>query len=284
MDCPDPLQQWLEMLLLAHKPPPPLSDFVDLIWLCEDYSVPHAKERLLPDGTVELVVNLKEDRVRVYDSRDPQQFHTIPGCVVSGPRSEFFVIDTEGASATVGVHFKPGGAFPFFGMPPSELNNQSVALEDLWGTASRRLRERLLEAESVEAKFRAVELSLLEQLTRPLERHPAVTFALRQFFGFAQQPVSRVVEQVGFSQRRFIQLFNDEVGLTPKLFCRVRRFQRVVRRLALAGEVNWAQMAFDCGYYDQAHFIHDFQAFAGITPSDYLQQRTQHVNHVPMAG
>ena len=91
-----------------------------------------------------------------------------------------------------------------------------------------------------------------------------------------------MVEQVGFSQRRFIQLFSDEVGLTPKLFCRVNRFQRVVRRLATMNEVDWAQVALDCGYYDQAHFIHDFQAFAGITPSAYLQDRTEHLNHVPL--
>src|ERR1700744_4718800 len=112
------------MSLLAYKPPPPLSAFVDVIWFCETYDVPHEKERLMPDGSVELVVNLREDRIRNYDPLHPEQFVTIPGCVVSGPRSEFFVIDTEGASATVGVHFKPGGAFPFLRVPPAELSNQ----------------------------------------------------------------------------------------------------------------------------------------------------------------
>lgn len=271
------------MILVTHKPLPPLSEFVDLMWLCEDYCVSHEKERLLPDGTVELVINLREDRIKIYDAQKPEQFHMIPGCVVSGPRSEFFVIDTDGAAATMGVHFRPGGAFPFLGVPPSKLNNQSVALEYLWGGASNRLRERLLEAQTVDARFRVLESSLLEQLARPLQRHPAVAFALKQFFGFRQQPpISRVVEQVGFSQRRFIQLFCDEVGLTPKLFCRVSRFQGVVRRLAVANQVDWAEVALNCGYYDQAHFIHDFQAFAGITPSAYLEHRTEHLNHVPL--
>lgn len=270
------------MLLIAHKPLPPLAEFVDLLWLCEDYCVSHEKERLLPDGTVELVINLRQDRVKVYDSRRPDQFHVIPGCVVSGPRSEFFVIDTEGAAATMGVHFRPGGAFPFLGMPPNELNNQSVALEHLWGTASNRLRERLLEAQTAEAKFQTLECCLLEQLAKPLQRHPAVVFALNQFFGPRQPPVAHVVEQVGFSQRRFIRLFSDEVGLTPKLFCRVNRFQRVIQRLAATREIDWMDVALDCGYYDQAHFIHDFQAFAGLTPSAYLEHRTEHLNHVPL--
>ena len=271
------------MLYLAHKPSPPLADFVDVFWLYEGYDVPHKRERLLPDGTVELVINLKEDRIRVYESDCAESFHTIPGCVVSGPRSEFFVIDTESEASTIGVHFKPGGAFPFFKFPPADLSNQSVALDCLWGTASARLRDRVLEAVTPAEKFRVMERCLLEELRKPLERHPAVGFALHQFLGRAQAPsVSQVVEQVGFSQRRFIEIFDQQVGLTPKLFCRVSRFQKVIRTAHVHRNINWTQLALDCGYYDQAHFIHDFQAFAGITPSDYLQRRTPHVNHVPM--
>ena len=73
-----------------------------------------------------------------------------------------------------------------------------------------------------------------------------------------------------------------KLGLTPKLFCRVSRFQKVIRTAHAHGDINWTQLALDCGYYDQAHFIHDFQSFAGITPSEYLERRTPHVNHVPM--
>ena len=271
------------MLYLAHKPSPPLSDFVDLFWLYEGYDVPHKRERLLPDGTVELVINLKEDRIRVYDSDQAKQFQTIPGCVVSGPRSEFFVIDTDSEACTIGVHFKAGGAFPFFRFPPAELSNQSVGLDCLWGAASARLRERLLESATPQQKFSVMECCLLEELWKPLERHPAVSFALHQFLQRAQAPsVSQVVGQVGFSQRRFIEIFDNEVGLTPKRFCRVSRFQKVIRTAHAQGELNWTQLALGCGYYDQAHFIHDFQSFAGITPSEYLERRTPHVNHVPM--
>ena len=271
------------MSLFTHKKlAPPLSEFVDLLWLYEGYESSHGNERLLPDGTVELVINLREDCIRVYDSDDLKQFHTVPGCVVSGPRSEFFVIDTAGAASTVGVHFKPGGAFPFFREPPGELNNQTVALECLWGAASARLRERLLLAPTPWQKLFVLEQCLLEQLAKPLEHHPAVTFAVQQFRGVPHGPVAQMADLVGFSQRRFIQLFCGEVGLTPKLFCRVSRFQRVVRTVHPLDRINWAQIALDCGYYDQAHFNHDFQEFAGITPMQYLEQKTPHVNHVPM--
>jgi len=271
------------MLYRAYKPSPPLADFVDSFWFYEGYEVPHERERLLPDGTVELVINLNEDCIRVYDSDDADDFHTIPGCVVSGPRTEFFVIDTQSAAMTVGVHFKPGGAFPFFKTPPAELWNQSVGLDCLWGAASTHLRERLLESPTPEDKFFVLEQCLLERVAKPLERHPAVAFALDRFSRRAPAAtVSSVVGQVGFSQRRFIEMFDNEVGLTPKLFCRVSRFQRIIRTAHALGEINWAHLALDCGYYDQPHFIHDFQSFAGITPSEYLERKTPHVNHVPM--
>lgn len=264
------------------KPSAPLSDFVGVLWLYEGYEVSHEKERLLPDGGVELVVNLAEDLIRVFDPRDPSKFHTVPGCIVSGPRSEFFVIDTAGEASTVGVHFKPGGAFPFFADPPADLQNQSVALECLWGAASARLRERLLEAKP-DRRLRVLETCLLEQLRKPLEHHPVVGFALQQLCGSAHAPsVSRIVDQIGYSQRYFIQTFSNQVGLTPKLFSRVRRFQTVIQTVHRLDAINWTQMALDCGYYDQAHFIHDFQSFAGITPSQYLARKTPHVNHVPM--
>ena len=66
------------------------------------------------------------------------------------------------------------------------------------------------------------------------------------------------------------------------MFDRVSRFQRVVQIAHGTDEIDWADLALDCGYYDQAHFIHEFQAFAGITPSVYLESRTEHLNHVPM--
>jgi AraC-like DNA-binding protein len=271
------------MFFAAHKPSPPLSDFVDVLWLYEGYDVSHDKERLLPDGSVELVINLAEDCIRVYDSHHPEKSYTVPGCIVSGPRSEFFVIDTASEACTIGVHFKPGGAFPFFRVPPAEMANQSVALECLWGAGATRLRERLLSADSPEAKFRVLQLCLLEELSKPLQHHRAVNFALKQLCGVMQAPpVARVVDQVGFSQRRFIQLFTEEVGLTPKLFSRVSRFQKVIQTAHALDDISWTRIALDCGYYDQAHFIHDFQAFAGITPSEYLARKTPHVNHVPM--
>jgi AraC-like DNA-binding protein len=85
--------------------------------------------------------------------------------------------------------------------------------------------------------------------------------------------VGDVVQGIGLSLRRFGELFGSEVGLPPKAFCRIRRFNEVLRRVERCIDVDWADVAASCGYFDQAHFNHDFRAFAGLTPSAYLRDR-----------
>jgi AraC-like DNA-binding protein len=254
------------MLALTYIPRPPLSDFVEMLWLYEDRVTPHAQERLLPTGTSELVIDLREEAI-----------------AFCGVHSKYFVIDSAGPMSVLGVHFKPAGAFPFLGLPAGELQDSVVSLETLWGAKASELGNRIQDAKTPLDKFRALERFLMAQATRPLMRHPAVAFALRQFQGVPQTcMVSDLAEKVGLSLRRFIQVFTEEVGLTPKLYCRIRRFQEVVRLLATGREFEWANVALACGYYDQAHFINDFRDFSGINPTTYLRVRGEHLNHVPL--
>jgi AraC-like DNA-binding protein len=272
------------MSLLTYRPRPPLSDFIELLWLCEDPPPAHARERLLPTGTVELVIHLRAETLGYYDRHNPEQLHSFRGPLVCGPHSEYFVIDTADQDAILGVHFKPGGAFPFLDLPTGQLHNAHAALEALWGAAAIQLRDRLAEASSPARRFRILEDALLAQAGRRPVRHDAIAFALEQFQRVPQPlSVADVSREVDLSGRRFIQLFSEQVGLTPKLFCRVQRFQQVLRSIQGQKCVAWAELALACGYYDQAHFINDFQAFSGLNPTTYLRDRTEHLNHVPLA-
>lgn len=266
-----------------HLPAWPLSDFVALLWLYEGYQQPHKKERLLPDGSMELVINLKEDRIRLYDPHDTDRFQTLRGPLLVGAHSEYFVIDTAEQHTVAGVHFKPGGAFPFLGLPARQFHNVRMPLNDLWGRLADELRSRVLEAATPQARFSVMEQVLLARAAGRFDRHPAVAFALREFRSVPHtRTIAEVTAQIGLSAKRFIEVFSGEVGLTPKLFCRVRRFQRVLRRIGKGRAVEWAAVAADGGYFDQAHFIRDFRAFSGINPSTYVAQRTEHLNHVPL--
>lgn len=267
----------------TYIPQPPLSAFVDMFWLYEGQQQQHARERRLPDGSMELVINLREDTLRVYDRQHHDQFQSFRGGLISGAHSEFIVLDTTCLSSIIGIHFKPGGAFPFLTLPAGELHDEIVSLETLWGTTASDLREQLLEASTPETRFRILEQYLLARAAQPLARHPAVAFALKEFRRVPHlSTISDVTEHIGLSSKRFIQAFSEEVGLTPKLFCRVRRFQEVLRRIEKGQQIKWAEIALTCGYFDQAHCIHDFRAFSGLNPTAYLTHRGEHRNHVPL--
>lgn len=271
------------MVYRTYIPQPPLSEFVDLFWSYEGYNPPHVRERVIPTGTMQLIFNLREDELRVHDRQDHHRFQSFGGSLISGTHPQFVVIDTASQASTVSVHFRPGGAYPFLGLPASELRDADVPLDALWGAKAIELRNRLLEAETPEAKFCVLERTLLAQVARPIAHHPAVAFALKEFQSMPNTPtVKEVSERIGLSQRRFIQLFREEVGLTPKLFCRIRRFQEVVRLIRREQRVDWADVALGCGYFDQSHFIHDFRAFSGVTPTTYLAYRSEHLNHIPL--
>jgi AraC-like DNA-binding protein len=271
-----------------HRPAPPLDAFLRCFWYwkSEPLAAPpsHTRERLLPTGEASLIFNLLDEEMRLYDAGDPQRFQSCGLAGLTGARTRSIAIDTASEDCVVGIQFHPGGTFPFFPMPAGELAHQSLPLEDLWGPAAGEIREQLLAAPSPDAMFALLERTLLAQLVRPLELHPAVRFARAHICRAPQvATVSGVMDRIGLSQRRFIDLFRDQVGLAPKAFCRVRRFQRVLQAVHRRNAVDWAQVALDGGYYDQAHLIHDFQAFSGLTPAAYLDQATEHLNHVPMA-
>jgi AraC-like DNA-binding protein len=271
------------LIYQTYIPAPPLSSFVDLFWFNQGYVPPHAMERILPDGSMSLIINLREDRVRAYNRETHGECGSLRGSLIAGAYSEFSIIDTKCQESTLGVHFRPGGASAFFRLPACELRNQDAGLEEFWGVEAFHLREQLLQAETPAMKFRMMEKYLFEHFEDPSARHSAVRFALREFQLVPHaRTVAEVTNQIGLSPKRFIQRFNDEVGLTPKLFCRVRRFQQVLKMIG-DGRVDWAAVAASCGYFDQAHFIHDFQSFSGLNPTTYVARRGEYYNHVPLA-
>jgi AraC-like DNA-binding protein len=249
-------------------PRPPLSALVEFFWAYEAYGEGHARERVLPGPVSELVVVLGGGR---------------PGAVFCGAQSQSFVIDTSERPALLGVHFKPGGAFPFLRrMPADELHNVRVSLDALWGAHARELHERLEQAPTPGARFRILEAALLARLTGPAARHPAVAHALAAIDRAPTRPIGDITRCIGLSARRFIEVFAAQVGLTPKLYGRVRRFQAVLALVDGAEGIDWTEVALTCGYYDQAHLIHDFRAFSGLSPTAYTRARVRHRGHVPL--
>lgn len=247
----------------TYRPGPPLADFVEYLWALRDAPA-HSTERIVPSGTLELVVNLHEDVLRIYDP-ETSGWRTHSGVVVSGAYRRFFVIDARDHASIVGVHFKPGKALPFLGVPPGELADRHVDLAMLWGRSAVELREQLCAARTSGERFAILESALRPRVVDRRPGHPAVPFALRQL-ARPGVTVGEVAADVQLSRRRLIQVFTTEVGMTPKRLSRVLRFQRASALARSESAADWSALARTCGYFDQSHLIHDVSEFTGTVP------------------
>src|SRR5690242_8484603 len=152
----------IDTIFNLYKPKLPLSKFVDTLWLYEGNASEQTTERILPTGTLELAINLRQNELRFYDAERPETCSRLSGAVVSGASGRGFAPAAE--TFIIGVHFKPGGAFPFLGLPADELADTHVDLETLWGPASAHLRERLRDARTSTERFHLLEEALLSRL------------------------------------------------------------------------------------------------------------------------
>lgn len=269
--------------MFTRAPCARLRAFVKMLWVSKraDAAVLSSnRERVLPTGCMHLVLRVSDHPVRIYSGVDDNNGRALSHAVVGGARAMYYVRDTSPYSSSVGAQFYPGAAELLLGMPAAELADRHTPLEDLWGNQAHTLRAQLMEAGAPERQLAIFESILAARLPRIRAMHPAVAHALQQFA--YMQTVSYVAKTSGYSHRRFIALFQQSVGLTPKLYCRVLRFQQALQRLASEPGVPFAQVALGAGYSDQAHFTRDFREFAGVGPSHYRELKPAQANHIPI--
>jgi methylphosphotriester-DNA--protein-cysteine methyltransferase len=218
---------------------------------------------------MELVIHLADRTLSFFDG--PTR-HTIRSPLLAGPYSKSFLVDPSEMFAVLGVRFQPGAARLFFPVRADELHNLDIALEDLFPSEAARLIDQLSSARGFAAQCRVLERYLTEKLRKAGPLHPAVQHAVHELVHSpGMRAISELQSETDLSHTRFIQLFRENVGLTPKLFCRVRRFRSVLQRIEKGLPVRWADLAADCGYFDQAHLIRDFRVFSGLTPAEFVQ-------------
>jgi AraC-like DNA-binding protein len=272
------------MTILKHFPGPPLSDIVELFWYCgrETARVPGAsREAILPDGCAHLVINLSQDQIGLYENLESHRLATLAGTIFCGPRSSPYAFSRT-ATKVIGVLFRPGGVLRLLSVPTEECQNTQIPMELVVGRNN--LREQLIASATPAAMFILLGQFLLRRLRQHQSLHRAVRYAVHAFEHDAFVSVAGVLDKIGLSERRFSRIFSEQVGLTPKLFQRVRRFQKTMGSLPSHEEVDWPATATANGYYDQAHLINDFRSFSSVTPSVFLDSRVVLRNHLPLRG
>jgi len=261
--------------IVTREPHPALRPFVQSLWYFEGPDLPHAREKVLPDGAMQLLVNLEEDELRWWQGDALDEPRTTAGAAVSGTFERAIVIDTREQRRITGVSFVPGGAPPLLGLPSDEASEAHPALEDVWGR-DRYARERLLEAPTAEAVLATWDALLLHALRGSVD--PRLAFAIEALD--RGDAVRAVAGELGWSGRRLRQRFVAQVGLFPKRFARVRRLQHILQSIARGRFGSFAQLAAAHGFTDQAHLIRDFRDLTLTTPTRYRARDDDGVNHV----
>src|SRR5215469_16654237 len=161
-----------------------------MLWYTQAANVPHHRERVLPGGQVQVILNLARDFL--LDCPEDAAIKRMAPSLVVGARSVYEIVDSSDMAELIGIVFQPGGFAPFASDAVDIFSNQSISLEDVWGVSARELRDLLREADSPQAKFRLMENFLLRCFTVRISGHKLVEFALSRFQ--KDSTVSRVKE------------------------------------------------------------------------------------------
>jgi AraC-like DNA-binding protein len=177
----------------------------------------------------------------------------------------------DGTQLGLQLDLTPLGAFTFSGVPPGELAGTVLDLEDVLGRRGTLLVEQLHEAPGWESRFELLERTILERVEDGRPGSPDVAWAWRRLRDTGGRlPIGELARELRCSRRHLSTRFREQVGLPPKTFARLLRFDRAVGRLREEGAPRLAEIAHECGYSDQAHFNRDFREFAGWTPTELV--------------
>jgi AraC-like DNA-binding protein len=245
-------------------PSPALRRYVECFWILSGTRPAGAPvtERILPDGCIELVLNFAQPFRRWRNQRWEAQ----PRFFLVGQMKEPVLVEPAREAFLIGMRFHPWGARPLLGLPVAELTGTILPLEEVSAKLHRALAARLCDLRSVEDRFAVLEQVFLQHTT--LAADPGVEAAARlALHRHGAVSVAALATAAGTSTRQFERNFRAQVGIGPKSYCRIQRFQRVFNAASKCGAQEWSTIAAACGYYDQSHLIRDFREFAGETPA-----------------
>ncbi|HLO27672.1 MAG TPA: AraC family transcriptional regulator [Anaerolineales bacterium] len=260
------------MTYLIYIPSPPLDAYIDDLYYLDGPAY-YPRQKVLPVASSNLMINLG-DPFDVYEPDRAKPFITCTDSWWVGIWNTYHCVDWPPNVQFFGVHFKPGGPYPFLQFPLSEMNGQVVPLDTLWGCYASEIRERLHAAPTIQAGFALLEQLLLARLREAPYNLDVVQYALAEITQHhGALSIRALSDQIGISQNHLGTQFKRLVGVPPKEVARFYRFAHVLRLMGSTHYNDLTSLAYQSGFYDQSHFSRDFVAFTGHSPSEYVQLR-----------
>lgn len=260
------------MTFTPHALQGTIREYIETIFHFKDFMPDHSIERVVPTGHIFIIFELDGFTRSTYHNESLKPKETFTQVWISGMHKNYISISAHQKSEMFVIQFKPQGAYPFLRIPIDELNEKVVPAEKVFGQEIIDLRKEIIAKKTPLEKFELAESWLNNLFSK--DRVPPTEF-LQVLSKLQAQPISdygKIISSYSKTQKHLISQFKKYVGLTPKYYQRVLRFNEILQQIHQSEKIEWSQIAYQCEYSDQSHFIKEFKHFSGINPQKFIQQ------------
>lgn len=248
----------------------PLRPFIQCIWTIQaEPGFFKSPERLLPDGNIEVLLNFGDEYTQ-YAASDSLHPKTFAGSQIVGQRRSYYMSTSVGKIDLISISFKPGGLSPFVDFPVADITGSTVSIKTLRSNLFSEIEERVYYATDLNSKINLIQQVLLNQLNKNEKANKVFGFVSLAHSINQYSSISHFLHNHTINKRKLERDFDHHVGISPKLLQRLLRFKRSVKTFYSSRVKSLTDLAYECGYFDQAHFINDFKEFAGLTPRQFF--------------
>ena len=256
-------------MIESIKPTEILSKYIKNYFIVEtDNSEDYLpKERVYPCGYATMVFHYGSPSI--FQKKDSSK-NIEPNLVICGQQTSYYDLSLSGKTGMILIVFRPHGVKSFFNFPITELLNENLSLHDLINNESIELEDKLFNSPNNRQRITHLENFLIKKLIHN-DEFERVEYALEIIENSKGQIKAQdIAHEVCLGIKQFERTFSKYVGINPKKYASIVRFQNVIQMRRKHDNSSMFQLAFDNGYYDHAHFIHDFKSFTGLSPKEFF--------------
>ncbi|WP_299438384.1 AraC family transcriptional regulator [uncultured Aquimarina sp.] len=260
------------MIFETHQLTPPIGDYIESIFHFKDFIPDHSIERVVPTGHVFIIFELDDILRNTFDNSTLKPKNTFTKAWISGIHKNYISISAHQKSEMFVIQFKSFGTYPFFHFPSEDLSEKILSAEEVFGEELIQLRENLLKQKTSQKKFSVAEKWLTKRYNESKTPSKELLSIIERL---QKEPVTnfnKVIESYPYTQKHLIDQFKKYVGVTPKYYQRILRFNEILQQVRQKENISWSQIAYQCGYADQSHFIKEFNHFSGFNPQEFIKQ------------
>lgn len=273
------------MKIEAHVPHGQLGTYIEALIHYRDFYPDHSVERVVPTGHSFLIFELDGFDRQIIDNETLEPTATFSKVWFVGMHKRYLSISAHQNSSMFVIQFKPFGAYPFLDSPMHELKDSILPAETLFGEGILQLREEILAQASPADVFACAETWLMANQLEGKDPDDALVDMVEGLRANATESYSKIISSYPKSQKHLIDQFKKYLGLTPKYYHRLLRFNEILQLIHKSQTIEWSQIAYQCEYSDQSHFIKEFKHFSGINPQKFIRHNFHNyedVNFFPL--